>query len=79
MLKQFVLFLISRVKDLYASFPAEYKAFQTCLDVNDYRFQDCRGQEIAFLDCWNTRAAAAAAAAAALSPRSDTNSPTKTA
>lgn len=36
-------------------FPTEYKAFQQCLDKNDYRFADCRKTEAALIDCWNTK------------------------
>ena len=55
----FLLTLFYRVKDLNASFPVEYKQFQSCLDLNDYRFQDCRSEEAAFLSSWNNRLAQA--------------------
>ena len=41
------------VSTLKLKFPGEYKAFQTCLDANDYRYADCRKSERALLDCWN--------------------------
>ena len=44
---------LSRTNELNAKFPTEYKAFQACLDYNDYRFYDCRKEEKALHDCWN--------------------------
>lgn len=36
-------------------FPEEFKAFAECLDYNDFRYNDCRKTEAAFLDCWNKK------------------------
>lgn len=43
------------ISTLNQSFPAEYKAFRSCLDTNDHRYADCRKQEGALIDCWNVK------------------------
>jgi hypothetical protein len=42
------------IGELYAKHSAPYKAFQECLDFNDYRFSDCQKTEKALLDSWNS-------------------------
>ena len=41
------------ISTLYAKHAGPFKAFQECLDYNDYRFSDCRDTERALLDSWN--------------------------
>ena len=45
--------IIYRLGVLYSKFPEEFKSYQKCLDLNDYRYVDCRKTERALLDCWN--------------------------
>lgn len=41
------------IDKLYAEHAVPYKAFQECVDQNDYRFSDCQKTEKALLDSWN--------------------------
>lgn len=46
----------NRVVDISTElFPTEFKNFQSCLDKNDFRYNDCRKTEKAFLDGWNKK------------------------
>ena len=42
------------IAELYEKHNEPFKAFQECLDYNDYRFSDCRKTEKALLDSWNS-------------------------
>ncbi len=48
------------VNILREEFPVEFKNFQTCLDKNDFRYNDCRNTEKAFLERWNAKNGATA-------------------
>eukprot|EP01040_Poterioochromonas_malhamensis_P007546 gene7548-8147_t len=39
--------------NLKKQFPKEFASFAKCLDVNDYRFEDCRIQERALVQSFN--------------------------
>lgn len=41
------------LKTVKTKFPEKFESFQKCLDQNDYRFEECRPTEKAFLDSWN--------------------------
>ena len=47
-------FLFS-VNTISTDYPKEFQSFQKCLDTADYRFNECRKEERALLDCWNAR------------------------
>ena len=43
------------VESSQKQFPNEFKAFQECLDKNDFRYNDCRETEKKFLNAWNKK------------------------
>ena len=46
---------IKVVNESKDKFPQEFKKFAECLDYNDFRYNDCRESEKAFLSCWNNK------------------------
>lgn len=51
---------IKTVDSVKASFPDEFSAFAKCLNMNDFRYNDCRTTERALLDCVNKKNGATA-------------------
>ncbi len=45
---------MNRIQEAKSKFPSEFSEHAKCLDKNDYRFNDCRASESAFLGAWNS-------------------------
>ena len=46
---------IKVVDSVKVQFPTEFQAFAKCLNYNDFRYNDCRKEERALLDCINKK------------------------